>query len=179
MVSAPRRQGGMTYLAVLVAVAILGTAQAATGIVWRTARQHDNERELLFVGKQIRRAIEQYYQQTPGPVKQFPPRLEALLRDDRQPAVQRYLRRLYPDPITGRAQWGLVMAPQGGIAGVYSLSQATPLKQANFAEVDKAFTGAAKYSDWIFVYQPDAVPGLPPGTGQPGQAAPSTLPAFQ
>lgn len=176
MVTPARKQGGMTYLGVLLAVAILGTAQAATGIVWRTARQHENERELLFVGKQYRRAIERYYQQTPGPAKQYPPSLEALLRDDRQPTMQRYLRRLYPDPITGRPQWGLVMAPQGGIAGVYSLSRETPLKQANFSEADKAFSGAAKYSDWIFIYQPEAPPAAAPGAGQ---AAPSTLPAFQ
>lgn len=31
-------------------------------------------------------------------------------------------RGIYADPFSGKAQWGLVAAPQGGIAGVYSLS---------------------------------------------------------
>lgn len=163
-----RGQAGLTYLGVLLAVALLGTALAATGVVWRTARQSDDERELLFVGNQFRRAIGLYYQQTPGPAKRYPPSLEALLKDERFPNVQRYLRRIYPDPLTNRPEWGLVMAPEGGIAGVYSLSPEIPRKQANFSPADQSFEGAARYSDWRFVYQP--------GAGA-AEAAPVTAPA--
>ncbi len=45
--------------------------------------------------------------------------------------------------------------PEGGImGGVHSLSEATPLKQTDFAYADRAFEGATKYSDWLFAYVP-------------------------
>lgn len=179
-VSGRRRQDGLTYLGVLLAVAILGTALAATGTVWRTARRHGNERELLFVGNEFRRAIEAYYVHTPGPAKQYPPSLEALLQDQRYPSVQRYLRRVYRDPITDRAEWGLVRAPEGGIAGIFSLSEAAPLKRANFSKKDEGFAGTTKYSDWRFVFMPaaaqapasGAAPGMSLGTPPPTAAPP-------
>lgn len=150
------RQDGLTYLGVLLAVAILGTSLAATGTVWRTARRQDAEKELLFVGNEFRKAIETYYQRTPGTVKQYPPSLDALLQDPRTPTIQRYLRKLYRDPITERSEWGLIRAPEGGIAGVFSLSEEPPLKQANFSKGDEGFAGASKYADWRFVYMPGA-----------------------
>lgn len=197
MVKCARSQGGLTYLGVLLAVAILGTGLAATGMVWRTARLQDNEKELLFVGNEFRKAIEAYYLRSPGPVKQYPPNLEALLQDQRIPTTERYLRRIYRDPITDLPDWGLVRAPEGGIAGVFSLSEARPMKQANFSERDAAFAKAAKYSDWRFVFMPQTTMagGLGPATapimapGTPGitlvpppggpQASPGAEPAPQ
>lgn len=162
MVTDARRQGGMTYLGVLLAVAILGTGLAATGTVWQTARRQDNEKELLFVGNEFRQAIEAYYLRTPGPVKQYPPSLEALLQDPRLPTVERYLRRIYRDPVTNSSDWGLVRAPEGGIAGVFSLSAERPLKEAGFSPRDEGFAKAPKYSDWRFVYMPSLAGGLVP-----------------
>jgi len=94
--------------------------------------------------------------------------------------VRRYLRRRYPDPITGSDEWGIVKAADGGIMGIYSLSDAQPLKIAGFRIADAAFDSAAKYSDWKFVYQPGtpgaslAVPQAPPppATGAPPPGAP-------
>jgi hypothetical protein len=59
--------------------------------------------------------------------------------------------------MTGKAQWGLIDAPEGGIMGVYSLSQAQPVKSGGFAARDSDFTDAARYSDWRFTYRP-AIP---------------------
>jgi hypothetical protein len=57
--------------------------------------------------------------------------------------------------MTGSTDWGLVKTPDGvGITGVYSRSEEAPLKTANFRPDDKAFEGAAKYSDWKFQYSP-------------------------
>ena len=56
--------------------------------------------------------------------------------------------------MTGLQDWGLVMAPEGGIMGVYSQSAARPMKQGNFAERDAAFAGSESYGGWRFVYRP-------------------------
>lgn len=147
-------QRGFTYIGLLIAVALMGMALAAAGTVASAQRQRAKEQELLFVGAQFRRAIGLYYERSPGGVKQFPPSIEALLQDPRYPAVQRYLRKRYADPISGKAEWGLVQGPGGTVMGVYSLSQDAPLKTGNFAEVNQSFEGKTAYSDWKFVYIP-------------------------
>lgn len=58
----------------------------------------------------------------------------------------------YPDPITGKTEWGIVQAPTGGIMGIYSLSEEKPIKLANFEVKDKEFEVKEKYADWKFVY---------------------------
>jgi hypothetical protein len=89
----------------------------------------------------------------------LPTQLEDLLEDKRYPMPVRYLRRLYPDPITGETDWGLVKAGTR-IAGVYSLSDKTPMKQAGFPPDYQAFSGKTSYRDWIFVVPPSSG-GLP------------------
>lgn len=156
-------QAGFTYLGVVFLVALMGLALASVGTIASVARQREKEKELLFVGGQFRRAIQLYYERTPGAAKQYPKSLDVLLLDARFPAAQRYLRKIYPDPITGKAEWGLVEGPGGSVMGVYSLSDAKPLKTANFSEPDQEFEGKPAYSDWKFVYIPQqaAVRGAP------------------
>lgn len=150
------QQSGFTYLAVLFAIAIVGVMLAETGINWSQTAQREKERQLLFVGNQFRQAIALYYQRTPGTVKRYPRTLNDLLKDDRQPGIQRYLRQIYLDPMTNKADWGIEVAPDGGVMGVHSISDAAPFKMANFDYADQAFNGAAKYSDWVFDYIPQA-----------------------
>lgn len=146
--------GGFTYIALLIAIAVTGIGLAAVGPVSRTLQLREQERELLFVGEQFRRAIAAYYQGSPGGLKQFPKKLEDLLRDNRYPGIRRHLRRIYVDPLTGTAKWGLVELPGVGITGVYSLSEAAPVKLANFPPLYGSFQSAKKHSDWKFVYVP-------------------------
>ncbi|OGA23607.1 MAG: hypothetical protein A3H34_01170 [Betaproteobacteria bacterium RIFCSPLOWO2_02_FULL_67_19] len=142
---------GFTYLTALFIVAILAGGLALIGEVWHTAALREKEAELLYVGNQYRKAIERYYLNGP---RQYPRALADLLKDPRKAGTERYLRRIYVDPITGKDEWGLVNAPDGGIMGVHSLSGDKPLKSANFQPRDNAFEGAAKYSDWKFVVTP-------------------------
>ena len=148
-----RRESGFTYLALLIAIAVAGIALAATGEVWSISRQREKERELIFIGDQFRQAIALYYLRTPGQTGKFPNRLEDLLEDRRYLTTQRYLRRIFRDPMTGKSDWGLIIAPEGGIMGVHSLSPATPIKAAGFRFEDRSFEGSARYSDWKFVYE--------------------------
>lgn len=165
-----RAHGGFTYITVLIILAILSGGLALLGEMWHTAAKREREAELLFVGGEYRRAIQRYYLNGPG---QYPRSLADLIKDPRKPVTERYLRQLYPDPITGKNEWGLVKAPDGGIMGVYSLSEDRPLKIANLERVEtrprteegkeakdsKApkDTKEPKYSDWKFVPSPEEI----------------------
>ena len=124
------RAHGFTYIGLLVAIVVIGIGLAVAGTVSHTLQLREKERELLVVGDQYRRAISMYYEQSPGGLKQDPKKLEDLLRDNRYPGVQRYLRKLYVDPLTAKKEWGLVETPGIGITGVYSLSDTAPVKTA-------------------------------------------------
>lgn len=145
----PTGSAGYTYVIVLLWVALAGIGLAVTGEVWRTSAQREREDELLFVGEEFRRAITTYYESSPG-VPTFPRSLAALLRDERHVGVRRHLRRVYVDPMTGRAEWGLVRQPDGGIVGVYSLSTAKPLRTGNFRGHQESFAGRQRYAEWVF-----------------------------
>lgn len=167
------RVRGFTYLGLLIAVAVVGVGLAGAAEVWSTVAKRGKEAELLFVGDQFRQAIGRYFEGSPG-AKVYPLRLEDLLEDKRLPVVRRHLRRLYPDPMTGKADWGLVM--QGDrIIGVHSRSPATPLKRANFKPDYASFEERGEYSEWRFVYvpggRPAAVAAAPAGSAAPGASA--------
>lgn len=148
-------EGGFTYFGVLAAIALLGAVLGSTVEVWHTVVVREKERQLLFVGQQFRHAIERYYRNTPGPKKHFPPSLEDLLEDPRLPGTQRYLRRIYRDPITGQAEWELVEDADGGILGLHSLSEARPLKSAGFGPAEAQFENVESYAEWVFAYRPE------------------------
>jgi type II secretory pathway pseudopilin PulG len=152
--SAGSRHKGFTLAGALILIAVLGAGMAAYGEIASHAAQREKEQELLFVGNQFRQAIGAYYERTPGAVKRFPQTLEELLQDKRHPMPQRHLRRLYADPITGKPQWGITPAPEGGIMGIHSPSEAPPIKTSGFAARDRAFDGAGRYADWHFMYIP-------------------------
>ena len=160
--SAGRRDRGFALAGALVLIAVLGAGMAAYGELASHAAQREKEQELLFVGNQFRQAIASYYERSPGGAKRYPRKLEDLLEDQRFPMVQRHLRRLYADPMTGAAQWGLVESPEGGIMGVHSLSQAAPLKTAGFAVRDSLLEGAGRYSQWHFSHAPLGASPLAP-----------------
>lgn len=152
--TAGKSEQGIAYLALLIAIAIVGVGIAAAGIVWSEASQREKERELLFVGEQFRRAIQQYYES--GVLdKSYPPTLDALLQDSRFAVTRRHLRRIYHDPLSGTTEWGLVRAPDGGIMGVHSLrNNVAARRQGDFPPQLAGLEGKAHTSDWVFSYVP-------------------------
>jgi type II secretory pathway pseudopilin PulG len=151
-------EAGFSYVAMLLAVAVVGLGLVATAQVWSQWSQREKEQELLFAGNQFRMAIERYHNDSPGAAKRYPRSLEQLLQDNRHITVKRHLRKIYRDPISGKPEWGLITAPDGAIMGVHSLSQAAPIKTAGFLKRDEAFKGATRYADWRFVYEPVSTP---------------------
>jgi type II secretory pathway pseudopilin PulG len=138
-----RKQTGFTYIGLLIAVAFFGLGSVGAARLLASTERAEREAELLFIGHQFRQAIRSYVQSGPR-AGQYPVALEDLLQDSRYPTPRRHLRRLFVDPITGNVDWGLVTAPEGGIMGVYSLSDREPLKRASFDAEDADFAAALK-----------------------------------
>jgi type II secretory pathway pseudopilin PulG len=145
-------QGGFTYLGMLLILVLVGIALASAGLVWHTASVHEKEEDLLFVGEQYRQAIASYYVSGQG---ELPKKLADLVLDPRFASVKRHLRRIYPDPMTGTKEWGLVKAGDR-ILGVYSLAPGKPLKEIRVSTPGADGGIAVAYSEWKFVFNPGA-----------------------
>ena len=148
---ARHRAAGFTYIGMLVAVVIIGLLLTMAARVWATTERREREAQLIWVGDQYRMAIAAYF----AFGHRYPATLEALLADDRSPVPKRYLRRLYPDPITGQTDWTLIYTPDGAsIMGVASNSQLAPIKRKGFSLIDESFEDADCYCAWKFIYTP-------------------------
>lgn len=137
-----RAQGGFIMVALLVGMAVAAIGMAAALPAWRHQVQREKEAELIFRGEAIARAI-YLYRQKNG--QNLPPDLDTLVS-------QRFLRKKYLDPITGKdflpvagaaavpggASFG---ALQGGIIGVRSTSNDTSIRIYNNQQT---------YSQWVF-----------------------------
>lgn len=197
-------QGGFTYLSVIVLVAIIGLVTATTLKVGSVLQRSRAERELLYIGAAFSDALQSYASATPPGQPAQPATLKDLLKDPRFPGIRRHLRKIFVDPITGKAEWGLVRLGEGegkdagkgdgkgGIVAVYSLSDARPVKVGNFPTRFQAFEGRAHLSDWKFTLTgkpataapvAPAPPSIPlnhdegPASGQPAAAPASSAPA--
>jgi type II secretory pathway pseudopilin PulG len=177
------RQSGFTYLGLMAAIVILGILLTMASRVWSFSEQRDKEAQLLWVGDQFRLAIAHYYTFD----HHYPLTLQVLLLDDSSPVPLHHLRQLYRDPITGEADWTLIMDPNGaGILGVASKSKLAPIKRKGFADIEAGFAEKDCYCDWKFIYVPRIDPYhryTAPGQGQfmlpalPAPLAPPLAPA--
>lgn len=142
---------GFTYIGLLILVAIISLVSTATLQVGAVQERRSAEEELLNIGAEYSQALASYATASPPGQKRSPSTLQDLVRDRRFPTVRRHLRKIYADPLTGKTEWGLVMAPDGsGIIGIYSLSDATPIKIANFDTPNENFAKKTSYKFWVF-----------------------------
>jgi type II secretory pathway pseudopilin PulG len=143
------RQRGFTFIGLLIAVVIVGLMLTVVSRVWSTTEQREREAQLIWVGHQYRHAIASYYAKG----NRYPDTLDQLMVDDRFPVPLHHLRHLYVDPMTGKADWTLVLTADGQkITGVASSSKAKPLKQAGFDPIDLDFEHTDCYCAWQFVH---------------------------
>ena len=126
------------------AILIIGVATAGVAELWTTQIKREKEQELLFRLGEIRRAIVRYR----ADHNKLPKELKDLLDDRTQLQTRRYLRRLYTDPMTGKADWSLKLVVDragvvSGIEDVHSTSAAKPLKSLPGKNAE-----SSTYKDW-------------------------------
>ncbi|WP_020653512.1 type II secretion system protein [Massilia niastensis] len=182
MVGARARQAGFTYLGLIILVAIIGMVGAATLKIGSLLQRVAAEEELLETGAAFSAALESYAAATPRGQPPQPPTLDVLLKDPRFPGVRRHLRKIFVDPMTGKAEWGVVYLGGGdkGVVAVYSLSEAKPLKIANFDSRFRNFENKEKISEWRFTANSQELVNTPrppkPAAPAPDGAQPPAAP---
>ncbi len=153
-----RDERGFTFIGAIFLVVVVGIGLSVTGVAWSTISKREKETELLFRGIEIAKGIGRYYNDSPG-TKRYPKSLGDLADDKRFPVIKRHVRRIYKDPMTGRADWVIIKAPTGGIMGVKSASKDIPFKTGGFSpeELIVVKEGASSYSEWEFKYTAKAI----------------------
>jgi type II secretory pathway pseudopilin PulG len=156
-----QKQRGFTFIAVLAAMFLLALGTQKVMAVLSQQAQREREAELLQIGAAFAQAIGMYYESSPGSIKRWPQSLNELTDDTRFVSMRRHLRQVYLDPMTRSNQWGVLRAGDGGILGIYSLSDATPIRSGGIELANLSLTPASHYSDWQFVYHPPLVNPIP------------------
>lgn len=147
------RQEGAIYVLMLFAVALIAAGLALAAPRYSDEVRYQREQELLRIGVLYVNAIGEFYRSSPGTLRSYPKSLDQLVLDPRYAGTRRYLRRLYLDPITA-SDWGLVEAPEGGIAGVYSRSEERPWLTRRLEFGAQSVGPARRYSELKFVFHP-------------------------
>ena len=159
--------------ALLVSLVVMGVLMSMLLPVWSQSAQREREAELAFRGEQYARAIELYQRRFGGA---FPPDVDSLVE-------QRFLRRLYKDPMRRDGEFQILYQAQGaGVVGAPAtsarpgqvISQPTrdvrsPNGQSTTSGprggvvgvVSKStkrslriYNGGSTYSEWLFVHVP-------------------------
>lgn len=141
---------GFALMAALVAVAIAAAGSLAALRYGAAQQQREKEAWLLFVGQEYRVALERYAAAGKGTPARGPRELEDLLVDRRGSTPLHHLRRLYPDPMTGRADWVLLRDASGGISALHSNSSRATMRRSGFGASEKGFENATTYRGWVF-----------------------------
>lgn len=158
---------GVTYLALMFSIVLIGISASATARQWTFMVQREKEADLMAKGIEIQNALTLYSATMKiGRVmtmEVYPQSLAELTRGPKP-----YLRRVYQDPISG-ADWEYMRAPTGGIMGVRSKSKAKPIKVGDFPLAIRHFEGRKSYQDWMFQHpNPSSLTMLmPPMMGVP------------
>lgn len=147
-------QTGFAYLLLLLAIAVIGVSASAAVSLGAVMARRDAEQQLLDIGMEYQRALASYAGVPPGaaapPGVRGPRTLEELLKDSRVPGIRRHLRQLYADPLTGKAEWGLVRDTEGFIVGVHSLADGRPIKRTGWPPHLAHLEAQESYAGWIF-----------------------------
>ena len=146
------RRAQQGYMLVLALIALASFAAGASVVTarWADEMQREREQELLRIGNEIAGALAAYAKDSAGSTRSHPQSLDTLLEDRRALGLVRYLRRIEPDPFTGRADWGLIRAADGGVAGVFSHGDARPFLRVPRKLPHVDLPVAERYADWQF-----------------------------
>ncbi len=96
-----KKNKGFLYIMVLFAIVVISIMMLKTFESWEYLLDRDKEAELIFRGEQIVNAITQYNRKKGA----FPKTLEELYKN-------KYLRKLYKDPVSENGEWNIVSFPK-------------------------------------------------------------------
>ncbi len=179
--SMPLKNSGLVLLALLIMLILVGVGALAAAEVWSVTLKREREVQLMFVGDQYRRAIQDYWKMSPGR-RAYPPSIDVLLTDNRFPNPVHHLRRVYRDPMTESGEFEPIMQANA-LIGMHSTSSDVPIKRAGFGGPYAQFESAESYAQWQFVFNPRGVgptqptqpvtnPGINPQGPAPGVPVP-------
>ncbi len=136
---------GFIMVAMLISLAVAAIWMTAALPSWRQQAIREKEAELIFRGEQYARAIYLYRTKNNGAQPQS---IDQLVQ-------QRYLRKKYVDPITGKDFLPLasLAAPQGGRGGGGTSPTAagiTGVRSTSNDESIKIYRNQSTYSQWDF-----------------------------
>ncbi|MGB8952432.1 MAG: hypothetical protein WCC06_07180 [Candidatus Aminicenantales bacterium] len=106
---------GYTLIVLLLVILVLSIGLLVAVPVWDTQIQREKEEELIFRGKQYVEAIRIFQMKNPG---RWPQSLEELVEN-------RYLRRLYEDPMTREGKWNVILPYQEFSGGTLQKKEET------------------------------------------------------
>ncbi|HTH42457.1 MAG TPA: type II secretion system protein [Terracidiphilus sp.] len=149
--SARKRENGLTFVELIVTVAILSILAMAALPVARFQVKRQNERELKRDLWMMRDAIDKYKDaadrgafQTKLESQGYPPDLQTLVTGvEVQGKKLKFLRRIPVDPMTGKAEWGMRSMKDDpdsdsfsgdSVFDVYSKSQGTALDGTKYSK---------------------------------------------
>ena len=91
----PARQMGFTYIAVLLAVALVALGLSSVARVWSQVAERQRQADWAWMERQYAKAIDSYLRSSPGSVAEFPKSVDELLLDSRHLGTKRHLRKAY------------------------------------------------------------------------------------
>ncbi|CUT17286.1 MULTISPECIES: hypothetical protein [Candidatus Ichthyocystis] len=145
----PTIKRGTIYIFLLIAITIIAIISESIYRVTSQRIKREKEMELLFIGKQFRKGLKEYYEW--NGLHQYPSSLEDLVLDSRPLSPISHWRKLYYDPFTRSQDWGEIRK-NNRIVGIYSKSTQKPLKQDNFSAENSSFSHSSSYRNWKFTY---------------------------
>ncbi|HSF18144.1 MAG TPA: hypothetical protein VLK65_21600 [Vicinamibacteria bacterium] len=132
-----RTEDGYVLLGIVILIIILGISMGAAVPLWQKVVQREREQELIWRGYQYMQAVELYQKKYPGA---YPPTLEVLVE-------QKFLRKLYPDPMTESGEWRVLrqMSPELQMGGQQqAAAQAAGITDANRSQAQMRSPGGQR-----------------------------------
>jgi len=145
------RESGFTLITLLVALSITMILMGAAAERWSSIMRREREEELIFRGGQIADAIKLFQKKHRGA---YPRSLKELVD-------QKFLRRLYTDPMTEKGQWNLVvltsdtgrvtaLIPDAEHGAARALLRIVGVASQSKAKSARVYNEATTYDKWLF-----------------------------
>ena len=157
------KQSGILMIRAMGALTLMAIMALQLRSHWQRDHIRELEQELLFRGRQYVTAINAYIQANPG---RHPDSLQDLYD-------KKFIRQLYPDPMTDHGEWYLVMRPgtpenktlqiisSAQLSGFLSHSQLVGVCSTCTDEAMLEYSEKQRYSEWAFFVGDDPAKKMP------------------